>query len=1039
VARSLPRRQRYSRRLYLAEARPNLRTLSDPGQCVVVTGSLDRRLRDLEYLAELSGNRKYAVYDRMRRSDAHIYGLATALDLPIVDATWHVDPAEDSGESGKKYADWVSQALFHRMREGESWPAIIQHQLLYPYYGHAGFELCWRTDGANVYLDRLAWLPPTTLADIMVRDGRIERVVQYLANGVGRRTVDVPGEKLLWLTHQKEGDDFRGTSILRPMYRDWFSKEKAIIMFLILAERMGGLLHIVTPRNATAEDKAAADKLGKDFRVGESLYIRSPEGWDISLDGVPMELGELRSFIRDCDLAMSDAVLLQVLDLPKTDTGSRALGGTLAEMFLNSTQARAKQLADAWNARGGPIWQLMRYNFGERAADDVRPVLACGRVSRMNLAATADAILKLFQSGYPLGPEMWRFLAEEAEFPMPDEKLVQVTYEQALEPPAPSGAQVLQSGRRVEATNTAKGAAGVMPAQNAAQKRPAGQPRGYQADESGELPPFRRPPRGVELYVDFPALLTLYEGARDELRRRTEAAREAQLGKLLERADKAVLSSDARAAAAIARASAPGEERLASVCRSVFAEWLETGRRSVDDELDRQQRGEPVVATIEHARKSGQPTEFAMQDEEEEAVSSARFVEAQARTASARISQEVRTAVSQAAVMAVANKAAQGNVAQIGRTVSAASAARAGGGAAPHLVAYGREMGARENGDRIGSYVYSAMLDKNTCLTCAAMDGRETTDPSEAELWVPNPLCDGEVVGNSCRCIVIYVSGSAVAETPETLPTKPRSQMTPEEIERSRRWARERRARAQTVTREPSTVARAKVDTSLHQTPLSQQGVMSAQDARAGCAQFGAEKAYDRLTAALGDTLVFEGKEVTAYMTLHVKELASLPDNVLAFYRAKASYGLGRHVYIGKGGMPNLDWNGHMKGVHPRGWSAGATWDTIPGAQCAGSVSLGDVTHLVAGLGHGSSSLAYHEFGHALDAYARWSSKPHWMTWQNLLWSKLPPYERQGGLGGAAGMEEFVAESIALTMTGRVGGWMNDEFKAFVLKELSLL
>ena len=67
--------------------------------------------------------------------------------------------------------------------------------------------------------------------------------------------------------------------------------------------------------------------------------------------------------------------------------------------------------------------------------------------------------------------------------------------------------------------------------------------------------------------------------------------------------------------------------------------------------------------------------------------------------------------------------------------------------------AEGRESGFEEYRDEIGSYIYSALLDLNTCEDCAAADGME--GESEDDIPdTPNPDCGG---GDKCRCVKVAV------------------------------------------------------------------------------------------------------------------------------------------------------------------------------------------------------------------------------------------------------------------------------------------
>jgi hypothetical protein len=65
----------------------------------------------------------------------------------------------------------------------------------------------------------------------------------------------------------------------------------------------------------------------------------------------------------------------------------------------------------------------------------------------------------------------------------------------------------------------------------------------------------------------------------------------------------------------------------------------------------------------------------------------------------------------------------------------------------------GRSDGYEEHADEIGSVIYSALLDINTCPACADADGAEGATPEDIP-GAPNPDCDG---GDRCRCVHVYV------------------------------------------------------------------------------------------------------------------------------------------------------------------------------------------------------------------------------------------------------------------------------------------
>lgn len=73
-----------------------------------------------------------------------------------------------------------------------------------------------------------------------------------------------------------------------------------------------------------------------------------------------------------------------------------------------------------------------------------------------------------------------------------------------------------------------------------------------------------------------------------------------------------------------------------------------------------------------------------------------------------------------------------------------------------------------------------------------------------------------------------------------------------------------------------------------------------------------------------------------------------------------------------------------LKGVQPRGWPEGSTWDIVPGAGSPEGFAANPGREQT-GRGHGSTSLALHEYGHVVDhamashSASRITSEQAWM------------------------------------------------------------
>ena len=187
-------------------------------------------------------------------------------------------------------------------------------------------------------------------------------------------------------------------------------------------------------------------------------------------------------------------------------------------------------------------------------------------------------------------------------------------------------------------------------------------------------------------------------------------------------------------------------------------------------------------------------------------------------------------------------------------------------------------------------------------------------------------------------------------------------------------------------------------------------------------------KSYDKVRSIFGDNLFVEGERLNRPLVKHFNDIAAYPDRVL---RKLADEGVSIHV--GKGGLPDLDQFGNMKGRRPRGWPKGKTWDDVAGGyqHAQKRLVLGDRVH-------GAQSLAGHELGHAVDRL--FGVRGHSMNWDsavvaqhNRVFDQLEPYFQQGGGGrGTPGIKEFIAEALGNTATGvPTSGWYDAELRKF--------
>jgi hypothetical protein len=177
---------------------------------------------------------------------------------------------------------------------------------------------------------------------------------------------------------------------------------------------------------------------------------------------------------------------------------------------------------------------------------------------------------------------------------------------------------------------------------------------------------------------------------------------------------------------------------------------------------------------------------------------------------------------------------------------------------------------------------------------------------------------------------------------------------------------------------------------------------------------------YAKVQQEMADSIVATGQP-TARLRKHFDDLSLFPDGVLGALGDK-----GVRIYVGNGSLPDQDDMGFMKGVRPRGWPEGSTWDDVPGGYQPAfkEVALGDEGN------DGSQSLALHETAHAVGDLFGIASSKELKDWHEELYRQLGPYEQQGGPRGQAGREEMFAEAVAASLLERDGQYGPGPFRS---------
>lgn len=346
-----------------------------------------------EYVNDLSGSTLYTTVDKMRWSDASVQAALLMCELPICSAEWDIEAASNETQD-EEIAEFVRNNLFNDLII--PWGDIIRQILLMLPYGSMVFEVVYKlTDDGKIGWRKWAPRLPKTIQRWNVdKNGELESIEQSTYKNGIYQTVIIPAEKLMVFVHRREGDNYRGTSILRQAYKHWFFRDKYYKIDAVATERAGiGIPKIKLPDGFTDDDYENAKKVGENLRGHEKAYVIYKDGWEVEM--MDMKSGTNKSakeMLEHHTREILKSVLVQFIDLGSSNTGSYALAKDQSKLFLIALDAIGKQIEDVINQE---IKKLVDYNWN---VEDY-PKLTHSDLGIKDVEELSNAIQKLSLAG----------------------------------------------------------------------------------------------------------------------------------------------------------------------------------------------------------------------------------------------------------------------------------------------------------------------------------------------------------------------------------------------------------------------------------------------------------------------------------------------------------------------------------------------------------------------------------------------------------------------------------------------------------------
>jgi hypothetical protein len=720
-----------------------------------------------EYNADLKGTAGINIFDKMRRSDGSVKAALLACELPLRAATWSVEPASDSPKD-KEIAEFVERNL----KTGMTIPfdEFLRHVLMMLAFGFSIFEKVFEVrDGQYCWRKLAPRLPKSLYSWKLDDEGGLAGIIQQVQKGTAFDEIHIPVEKMIVFVNDKEGSNYQGTSLLRAAYKHWYFKENLYRIDGLAAEKNGlGTPVFDVPANISKESEAQVDKMGKGFHAHERMYFKMPEGYDMRILGLTGSVRDIMPSIEHHDKMILRSILAQFLSLGSGDTGSWALSQDQSSFFLMALKSVSNNVCDTMNRHA--IKQLVDFNYQVKEY----PTLTCSNLETRQTEKLAVAIQQLVSCNVitpdPGLEDAVRQLMKLPEKEEPEEETKKVPNETApdatpvdkAKDAVGEAAANIAVGEKLNGIQIQASVAvikdfiyGQIPYSVAVEllvavgidrpqvEKMMKQAKGFTPDALPEDTKFteKRDLKDAEKLVAFTDIDKRLDDAIAEFVKAAQVVQKKQIDKLAEVASKIVSKGQLDKVDDI---DVPYRAEMAAAIQGVLEMLCEYGRENVRKEMTAQLKSRKHIDPIS-------PTDLEWIKEflasRSKATASVMAVKLKSAVTWEALRQMKANIVDPAELLAKMTELSDKEL-QASAQFSVSEAFNFGRGAEAELF--------KESIDRA---IYSAILDKNTCVSCQAYDGKEyqMDDPQVATFASGNPGCYG---GGMCRCMLVYVAKS---------------------------------------------------------------------------------------------------------------------------------------------------------------------------------------------------------------------------------------------------------------------------------------
>jgi len=334
----------------------------DPG---AYETSLSERLDGTEYDPRLQERNGVIIFERMAREDSRLATVLQLLKEPIKACTWSIEASEDRVKMFVEDNLGLSNTPTTKVR----WAQILKEMLTAQEIGFAAHEITYELREGMEYLRAVGFRPQISI-NKFEDDGDYLTGLYQITKMHPQELVYIPASQLMYTAYNRIGTDFWGKSLIRPAYRDWYFKDKLLIISMLNLKRFG--IPVPWAQHSDRVSKKARDEMDKYLQAlsadERSSLITGSESKD-NPDWLfrffeperPRQIENL-PLLGYYDDNLAKVALVLFLDLGSVSSGNRALGDTFADILFNSLKARCETTTDTVNEQLLP--GLVEKNFG---------------------------------------------------------------------------------------------------------------------------------------------------------------------------------------------------------------------------------------------------------------------------------------------------------------------------------------------------------------------------------------------------------------------------------------------------------------------------------------------------------------------------------------------------------------------------------------------------------------------------------------------------------------------------------------------------